>query len=89
MSEPIEREYLVRAYERMRHTDWGTLDEALAHPVRGGLIHGMARSLQRMALHPTAENPPKPRPFSSPARGFQGGTLDRKRLASGEKDDDE
>ena len=83
-----DREYLLKAFNRIRIDSWGNdLDANLSHPIRGKIIASYAR---RLALHPSpspASNPPKlPGKIILPSTPLP---LDRKRLASGEKDDDD
>ena len=81
-------ENLSRAFDRLRKAEWGTLQEALSHPIRGKLINGYACSLQREAPRiqreklPSLVGMPVPRTPPMPLR------FDCKRLASGEREDD-
>lgn len=83
-----DRQYLLQAFRRIRIDSWGNdLDAALSHPIRGKMIVSYAR---RLALHPSP--PPAPNPPKLPGKIILPSTplpLDRKRLASGEKDDDD
>lgn len=85
----VTPEFLERAYNRLRRPSWeGGIDEALAHPLRGPIIRSLARDLM---IRPTL--PPEERPsryaYKAPTKPVnQRVILDRKRLASGERDDD-
>lgn len=85
------QELLVSAYKRLRKHNWGSFVDALADPIRGRLIRGLARRMETGTAPVCVENPPNlpgkqtlQRYHARPA--FQG--LDRKRLAAGEREDD-
>jgi hypothetical protein len=88
MKSPLEYEYVVRAFYRLRKRDWGDLGRSLNDPIHRKLIYGMARAIQGMSeatrkRYP-ANTPINRRAVATPAHI----TLDRKRLAAGEREDD-
>lgn len=88
--EPPPVELLQRAYNRLRRPYWeNTLEAALAHPIRGKILVGLARNLQRTALYPRQEISPKHVTIPGALEPFKPLPLDGKRLASGERDDDD
>ena len=79
---------LRRAYVRVSHRRWGTFEQAIAHPVYGKIIRAVALHASRHPGEAARINPPIP-PVKGPYTGLsKPPALDRKRLASGEKDDD-
>lgn len=84
-----DREYLERAFNRIRPHYWGTdLDVVLQHPIRRVAVICVARRMQRGEAYSRkwkeANNPVRsmpPNPYRLPA-------MDNKRRASGEREDD-
>lgn len=82
-------EYIQRAYTRLRKASWeGGLEEALAHPLRGPIIQALARELKERPTRPAPAGASYPPPRRSQNFRKLPGNIDRKRLASGERDDD-
>jgi len=69
---------LRRAYERLRKRDWGDFDTALADPVHGRVIRGLAYRLE----HPLHAKATVSRTIRLKPLQF-----DRKRAAAGDKDE--
>lgn len=96
------REQLAAAWQGSRRRDWPpTLDEALADPVYGALVRMAAvraalkaRQASSSTAHPITGAPPSTQPGPRPAPtatrwpNLPPAGLDRKRAASGERDDD-
>ncbi len=81
--------FITRAYKLLRKDSWqGGLAEALAHPIRGKIILAYARSLSDGGSPPTHEERGKQRPFQRLLPDPTPLRFDRKRLASGEREDD-
>lgn len=90
MSDPTDlSEFLQRAYNRLRKPSWdGGLEEALAHPLRGPILRSLARDLRDRGSRPPPTPSPTP-PVNRPRNTLKlPAILDRKRLASGEREDD-
>jgi hypothetical protein len=88
-------EQLRLAYRQLQRPHWPTtLEEALAHPLHGNCIRGLARSLSRPAWHerhpPRPQAPPvPPTPTEPPARrALPRLTFDPRRAAANDRDDD-
>ena len=91
--DPPAGEFIERAYNLLRRPTWqGDLGQALLHPIHGKIILAVARNMEtRAKAHP----PPEPsylgvsRAFSPRSKEPTPLRFDRKRLASGEKEDDD
>ena len=112
---PVTDEQLALAYRQLRRPHWPQpLAAALAHPVYGPAIKGVARNLNRAAICSAQRRPvllpgavvpgataaprstPRPAPIGPdtlgawPRPGRSGPpSIDHKRLAANDKDDDE
>jgi hypothetical protein len=76
------REWLLSAYRRIAPSTWpGSLDEALACPIRSRLICGFARVLQRRAARHPAPGPRPARALPLPKL-----TFDARRAAANDHD---
>ncbi len=85
---PPDQSFITRAYNLVRKDSWGDLAETLAHPIRGKIILAYARSLSDGRTLPTHEERGKQRPFQRLLPDPTPLRFDRKRLASGEREDD-
>lgn len=84
-----DREYLVRAFNKIRPFYWGDdLDAVLNHSIRRNAVIAVARRMQRSGEPPSYTEPVKLRHCSSPIPPSKQRPLDRKQLASGEREDD-
>lgn len=83
------RELLQRAFNELRKPDWGSdLDAALTHPLRGKIIVMAARDILRRGHASAKEKPVNTAGKSVQTADLKPPPLDRKRLASGEREDD-
>jgi hypothetical protein len=87
---------LHRAYLRLRKADWPSEADALADPVRGRCIRGLAAELARrpaQATKATTTGWTRPAASSTPASRRSAlqplGAWDAKRAAAGDLDDDD
>lgn len=82
-------EYVRRAYTRLRKSSWeGGIQEAIEHPLRGPIIAALARELRERRVNPPRTDvPPPPAKRELKLRKLPA-IMDRKRAASGERDDD-
>lgn len=86
-------EQLRLAYRQLQRPHWPTtLEQALAHPLHGKCIRGLARSLSR-APWPTATRPPAPPVPPTPTqpppkRALPRLNFDPRRAAANDRDDD-
>lgn len=88
-AETPSRELLLKAFNLLRKADWGSdLDVALTHPVRGKIIIMRARAMLRGGYPSHDENHAKLPVKPGENHELKPLPLDRKRLASGEREDD-
>lgn len=86
-------EQLQLAFEQMRRRDWpATFDEAMQNPLCAALLRGQAvRQLLRAqypAGPPAAPSPAPPRPSRAVPVPTHAPVFDRKRAASGDRDEE-
>lgn len=92
MSYPAEipdRNLLLRAFKELRRPDWGDdLEAALVHPLRGKIIVARARDILRGGSDRRGKISANSGVKSVQTPDLRPPPLDRKRLASGEREDD-
>lgn len=87
--EPPSDEWLLKALNRLRRPGWPTsLEDNMAMPMRAKILSTVARALQVRGDRPAPVEPPKPQVFKPTPAPYVPRPLDRKQLASGEREDD-